>query len=697
MKSTRKRVLCELCHKRKKRCERLKGTSECYYCVSLRRECSLKYEVDIKEEEIEEPQESPQTVSEMFSAIMNELQSKDRKIGELAAEMKALRSEVRERAGNLEHPQKRMKRGSFTSNELIDDSVESIQLNFFSEVALKVVGFDHLQAIGEDYTDFLVECNRFVELYKAKESVYSYLAEIFLQKSHFWIIPGGIKKINLEYVKEHPFISCVFVLIGVCFLDSDTYVEEQKEIFKLTRDLAGKAILLKRLTDHDIEAMVYLISFNICRLSSDRQHALQNEVIASVAVVHSQITFNFRDIFARIFLEKKFRAKDLFHMRIFSSLQTAHIQACLEYLHPVTTTSDFLLFPGAILKFPSHMILTGDRIAIAKLQLLTEVTRLIYDSDFSVQVLKDINQDGGTYLSGQCLRIPALELWKIQHKALIKKDTAKVLLHAYYHYYVYISQRILQDLKNKHSIIYPVQQKKFPFERKWILTLKRAMVCTVVKYCCTLLKSFFTLQSYFIEGLPMFQTDQIIYACHKLMGVLDYFPSAKTRTLIFSYVLSLNWRLSRLETRNEAMDKLEDILKKMVSIANSHRKEIPPEETVEGEFEFSDIEHPDYAVDHKEIEKYEKSIAEMAPPNIPQELQRSASVSSARSTESTQRVADQYKINLASLDPLGFALDLYEIGTPDPAIDPNIALPNTTSYSNPEDYMENFFEVFEEP
>lgn len=464
---------------------------------------------------------------------------------------------------------------SLVSNTLINNTIDNIQLDFYtsSSPASLTDQIDYsLFQKSNDYATFRTLCNEFIELFTQNQSFYQKLAKSFLKISHFWIIPGGIKNITPEYVFEHPFISCIFVLIGMCFDDSHNYVNEQKTLFELAMKLLGKALLIDNLTDHDIEAIVYIATFNISRKSEANQFKLNKWLITNFAMNHIIIAFRFQDIFTKVLLARSYDKDQLFHLRIYNSLLIAFLQASLDNNRPVFITNDYLNFAKLILKFPEGLILVGDKIIVSKLDLLFLVVNLINNEKFAVGILNDIKDPRLSRFvdeKNMVLRIPEMENWKQQNKHLIRSDIAKILINAFYYYYIYLSKRILKDLEIKYKILYPLQMKSFTLQQlKSLDLLKKICFKTSIKYCFKLLRNTLDLNAYFIKGSPMFQFDQIIYASLTLLNSLASMTSFKNKRRTIELIGKNYWNLKKLGIKkNDATDTLEKVLKLIIDAA----------------------------------------------------------------------------------------------------------------------------------
>lgn len=110
----------------------------------------------------------------------------------------------------------------------------------------------------------------FLHFYENNQELCHKLAKEFLVRSHFWIIPGGRKEIDVEYAHSHLFITSVFTIIAMSFADNDKYAAEQEILYPLVeRLLTNTLTMFEKLTAFDIEAILYCCMFHISRKARD--------------------------------------------------------------------------------------------------------------------------------------------------------------------------------------------------------------------------------------------------------------------------------------------------------------------------------------------------------------------------------------------------------------------------------------------
>lgn len=605
----RKIVSCQSCRKLKTRCDKVDNIKSCYRCSKLRIVCSLEGASNSESTDMEShlnafakktvteqvkkrnevtdieanAGESPQMILYMERLLLK-LDTLEKSVKELTKEVESVKGHKRDETkdpgnGVVLHnsfalPNKNI---NMVPNNLINDKIDNIQLDFYVSSApmsmTKQIDQIILQKPTSEYESFRECCNEFISLFNANRKLYLNMGKLFLKISHFWIIPGGIKKINSKYVMQHPFISCIFVLIGMCFDQSDSHVDHQRILFDLAVKLLGKALLVNKLTDHDIEAMLYITLFNITRKYDLAQFKLNKWLVTTFAFNHTVLTFNFHEMFQRVLVEKNFDKETLFHLRIYGATLVLFLQASLDCSRPIFVTSDYMNFAKIILRFPEDMLLIGDKITVSRLDLLLKVITLVNNEDYSLSILKDlsVNDRCSKFIepSGEYLVLEELQSWKQDNRQLVKSDIAKILLNSYYYYYIYLCQRILKDIEIRIKVFLPLQNKVFPSSyEKSLKILKKSCFKTMIKYCFKVIDNFLKLNAFFIKGSPVLQNDQIIYACLILLNSLAMMSSKNNKKTTIELIGKVYWKLNKMGIRkNDATDTLEKVLKLIVDIA----------------------------------------------------------------------------------------------------------------------------------
>ncbi|GME83706.1 unnamed protein product [Ambrosiozyma monospora] len=258
---------------------------------------------------------------------------------------------------------------------------------------------------------FRKACEEFLEFYQNYESLCLDLAKSFLEVSHFWIIPGGITEINRQYVLDHPFTACVFVLLAMCFDVNYKYVEEQNKLYQLTTKILGIALLTEPLTDHDIEGILYLSLYNFAR--KPHQPVVDSWLLTSVGVKHLMMSIDLKNIAKRV-SEGSFNADDLFHMRIFNSMCSCHLQNAIGYGRPITINKDYFDLHALTIRFPSATV--GDAIKVAEIELYLILSR---DLSSGSQALK-LSFENNLLISAN------VHEWKLKWNRIMSKDVSQL-------------------------------------------------------------------------------------------------------------------------------------------------------------------------------------------------------------------------------------------------------------------------------
>ncbi|SCU98857.1 LAME_0G00826g1_1 [Lachancea meyersii CBS 8951] len=412
--------------------------------------------------------------------------------------------------------------------------------------------------IAKTQRPFVVARTNFLKFFNQHEQMCLFLSRDFLIKSHFWIIPGGVKEINRPYVEKHLFISSVFAIIAMGFDENKKYEEEQEIMYPLVeRLLTNTLTMFERLTDHDIEAILYCSMFNVSRKSKrHRQMKFNSLVLTNFAISSLLNIIDFHKIKERVMIDEEYDALDIYHLRILNSLTACRLQYSIgfgSFLVPDEVLKDF---NNLTARFPQANF--GDDIKISEIN-LSEIVNTIFlnfksyfrsfSDDFSAKHKRSGAEKRSTKTPVKPLTFPELEYWLKNWDELLSKDGGGVLLFAFNYYYIMICRSFLTDF-------YEEYQNDPYFFRSILKTMKR--------YCFTLLDGFLKLPSSLIKGAPVITVYQLVYACLTLCDFLHFFDAAE-REQILSLCTRIYWHLHTIgEKLNEATENVGKIIKSLI-------------------------------------------------------------------------------------------------------------------------------------
>lgn len=428
----------------------------------------------------------------------------------------------------------------------------------------------HADRLAETQRPFVIARVNFLKYFKQHEQMCLDLSRDFLVKSHFWIIPGGIKEINLEYVEKHLFITSVFTIIAMGFDENNKYETEQEVIYPLVeRFLTNTLTMFEQLTDHDIEAILYCSMFNVSRKSKrHRQMKFNSLVLCNFAINSLLNIIDFHKIKERIFVQEEYSALDLYHLRILNSLSACRLQYSIGY-GSFTVQDDMLKdFNNLTAKFPQANF--GDDIKISEINLGEIVNNIflnfkLYFKKFterfksslglretrSVSSSRKNSLDAGSksQIAYEYLVFPELDYWLKNWDELLSKDGGGVLLFAYNFYNIMICRNFLTEFHEEyHNDVYYFK-----------CTLK-----TIKTYCFTLIDGFLKLPPSLIKGAPAITLHQLVYACLTLCDFLHFLNSSE-RQQILNLCTKVYWHLNTIgEKLNEATENVGKIIKSLI-------------------------------------------------------------------------------------------------------------------------------------
>ncbi|ODV97258.1 hypothetical protein PACTADRAFT_29210, partial [Pachysolen tannophilus NRRL Y-2460] len=562
----RRALSCLSCRKLKTRCDFELHLGKCHRCYKLRLECSLTTEYNINPDQLRASRlDTIADKSSDINGINTRLNNVEASMGKLAQKMDMLiqmvgnnqfssagengtNSNVTRRLSGSIGSDQRSQLTSFakhitrnTNNDLdtyVKESPLSIIKQIDSKLFKRINKYDLLEKA----------CEEFLEFYYANEELCLQLGKSFLEISHFWIIPGGIKELNRKYVMEHPFITCVFVILAMCFDENYNYVEEQKALYRLTTKLLGIALITDPLTDHDIEAILYISLYNIAR--KPKQPQIDNWFLSATGIKHFILSMDFIAIKERILRYNIFDPDDLYHLRIWNSLCASHFQAAISSGRPVSITKDYFDIHSLSLKFPKATI--GDAIKVSELDL--DVKFLTILDDLS-QYFKTI--DFEEIVCDNFLKFKELESWKLKWEHLIKKDVSGILLFAYDYFYIILSRRLIGYIKCDKTRSKDTRRLSYTYN-------------TACHHSFMTLERLLKLPSSLIRGSPSTALAQIVYASLTLCDFLQIM-NVEEKTMTLNLISKIYWHLNHIgEKMNDATDTVGKIIKSIVEAANNN-------------------------------------------------------------------------------------------------------------------------------
>ncbi|AAS54094.2 AFR722Cp [Eremothecium gossypii ATCC 10895] len=435
------------------------------------------------------------------------------------------------------------------------------------------------EIIAQNQRPFVVARVNFMSYFGRYEQLCLNLSREFLVKSHFWIIPGGIKEIDREYVKKHVFITSVFTVIAMGFAENKVYEEEQELLYPLVeRLLANTLTMSEKLTDHDIEAILYCCMFSISRKSKRHRQLRFNSLIMCNFAINSLLTIiDYHKIKERVLVREEYQSIDLYHLRILNSLTACKFQYSIG--HGEFTVQDELSkeFNNLTAKFPQANF--GDDIKISEINLSEIVSSIflnfgLYFREFSSKFRQQYTEEGSREASekeAKDLVFPELEYWLINWDELLSKDGGGVLLFSYHFYYIMLCRTLLTE--------------RYDEDFRNDLFYFRCALHTMKNSCFALLNGFLKLPPSLLKGAPVNILHQLVYACLTVSDFLLYYEPSE-RQLILNMCTKIYWHLNAIgEKSNEATENVGKIIKALID--TSKDKNTDPTKLVPGNHQLS--------------------------------------------------------------------------------------------------------------
>ncbi|KAH3660091.1 hypothetical protein OGAPHI_007296 [Ogataea philodendri] len=513
-KKKRRIFSCDSCRKLKTKCDYSPGEGSCKRCHRLRLDCSLASESGIRQEVETTP------VSTRDDSRLSRIeQTVDSFNGKLSSLLELVKQSLG--SGN------QLDFSVSPENELLSNYDVLAPLNVIKQIDSKLFHRPNKR------DPFKRACDQFLKFYFQKEQLCLELSRSFLEISHFWIIPGGITSIDRKYVLDHPFITCVFVILAMCFDENYKYVDEQNELYMLTTKLLGVALVTEPLSDHDIEAILYISLYNIAR--KPKQSEFDSWLLSSIGLKHLMISIDFKNLSHRVSMNI-FNADDLFHLRIFNSMCSCHFQSSIGYGRPIMLTSTYLELRDLTLKFPKATF--GDAIKVAEIELYLLLSRGLADSSLAYSLKNDL------------LYYSEFNDWQEQWSKIIQKDVSQMLTFAYNFAHIMLARKAAQKSESNGP---------------------DPLICynTACHYSFETLNRFLLLSNSLVKGSPSFQLNQVVYSSITLCDYMEVMKPNERRTSL-NLISKVYWHLNKVgEKMNDATDTIAKIIHKLVDTANN--------------------------------------------------------------------------------------------------------------------------------
>lgn len=586
----RKTFSCTLCRKFKTRCDFEPLVGKCYRCNVLQLECSLTQD---REHEIlaaiEESSKSSIKTTNAENSLINQSSTDDNATTGGSTVKNPLTRTLNNRLNRLEegfnsvnskldllvmllqgnsdiNPLSRM------GDELSDDDSNNPELTSRVKVApcakLKETPLKLIRDLDERLfptrvtserdkmakksRPFVVARVNFLAFFEQHRKLCLDLSKEFLVRSHFWIIPGGIKEIDEEYAYRHVFITSVFTIIAMSFDDNEKYAEEQEALYPLVeRLLTNTLTMFDKLIPHDIEAILYCCMFNISRKTKRHRQLQFNSLVLSNFAIDSLLAIlDFDEIRRRVLEEEWYDSEDLYHLRILNSLTACRLEYSICYGNFSPMNEVLKDLNNLTAKFPQAIF--GDDIKISEVDLGNIVNGLFqnFQSFFNItrgSFLKG-RQDNDDDVEG-ILVFQEFKFWLKNWEELLSKDEGGVLQLTFDFYHIIICRSFLSEFLN--------QMEDSPL-------FLNSTLNTMRKHSFSLLKNFLKLPPFLIKGAPILTAHQLLYACLALCDYLHLFDHSD-RQKVLNICTRVYWHLNNIgEKMNEATDDVGKIIKSLI-------------------------------------------------------------------------------------------------------------------------------------
>ncbi|EDO18956.1 hypothetical protein Kpol_2002p26 [Vanderwaltozyma polyspora DSM 70294] len=409
--------------------------------------------------------------------------------------------------------------------------------------------------IARQQRPFVVARVEFLKFYEKNKQLCHNLARDFLVRSHFWIIPGGIKEIDDEYARNHLFITSVFTIIAMSFDENDKYADEQETLYPLVETLLTNTLtMFERLTDFDIEAILYCCMFHISRKTKHHRQLKFNSLVLSNFAIHSMLNVvDFHQIKHRVLVDEDYTADDLYHLRILNSLTATFLEYAISYGNVSEMDKNLMELNNLTAKYPKANF--ADDIKISEINLGDTVNKIFlkfrgYYREVKERFIeKEKTEPEKANNSSEILIFPELDYWLKNWEELLAKDGGGVLLFTFDYYHIMICRSFISEFLTD-------MQNTPRFLNSTLKTLK--------DHSFSLLHGFLRLPPSLIKGAPIFTTHQLVYACLTLCDFLHWFDQDE-RQLVLSMCTRVYWHLNTIgEKKNDATDSVGKIIKSII-------------------------------------------------------------------------------------------------------------------------------------
>ncbi|CAI4038367.1 hypothetical protein SMKI_04G7110 [Saccharomyces mikatae IFO 1815] len=395
----------------------------------------------------------------------------------------------------------------------------------------------------------------FLHFYENHQELCHELAQEFLVRSHFWIVPGGRKEIDVEYAHSHLFITSVFTIIAMSFTDNDKYAAEQEILYPLVeRLLTNTLTMFEKLTAFDIEAILYCCMFHISRKAKRYRQLKFNSLVLSNFALNSLLhVIDFYQIKNRVLVKGEYNPEDLYHLRILNSLTACYLEYSIS--HGEIREQDDMIkeFNKLVAKFPQANF--SDDIKISEINLGDVVNGIFINLEhYFTQCLNDYNNCTSGNSQNSVFIFPELNYWLKNWEELLAKDGAGVLLFTFDFYHIMICRTFIAE---------------FSSTLRSNQTFLKLILNTMKEHSFSLLNGFLRLPPMLIRGAPIFTCHQLVFACLTLCDYLYWFDSSE-RQHVLSLCTKVYWHLSTIgEKMNEATDNVGKIIKSIIDTSKT--------------------------------------------------------------------------------------------------------------------------------
>ncbi|CCH45964.1 hypothetical protein BN7_5551 [Wickerhamomyces ciferrii] len=518
-KRKRKTFSCTTCRKLKTRCDFNKFEKKCYRCNILKLECSLTGEGSINQ--LDQDKDSI------------ELKNENSELNDVNKKLNLIMDHL-----NIQTPTSNPKPKPSKTHK----SIEISPFKLISQIS-KPLTTTTQPSTNSFHSKSLEILNK---IYKPNQEICLSLSNNFLTKAHYWIIPGGLTQIDHNYTQQNPFITLVFILISLSFDHKEIFIPNedyfQSLVFQSVKDLIGLSMLYNDdLTDHDLEGMVYLCSYQVVRTKSMQSGEEQKQwdywILSGHVLKLIMKHFKFNKIKERIDIGE-YLDLDLFHLRIWNALCCCHFGICLGFGMDLLINDEFLKYCELILKFPEVKL--EDEIKFIELGFLQKCFGLINDEEYLIQLGQDIKDD---------LEIIEFKSWKLSNQKIIDEDFSQILKFCYDYFHICFLEKL--------QSIYP----------------KQDYTTRIKTYLFELIDKFIKLDHILIKGSPNYLMNQLIYTCFKMMELMNKLTPDEQK-LCNNNITKIYWRLNQIgEDQNRCTMDVGKIIKEILEKTNHDNNE----------------------------------------------------------------------------------------------------------------------------